>query len=102
MNEKDLLEHIVRSDISVKDGYSYNDIVSYLSFLKKKYLLLHQKNSIKEERIEGLIIALDSKEKEINKREEIIELKKKEIENLKKVILKKMTLKERLLGRIKL
>ena len=103
MNEqKKILDFLLTADFKIENSYSYTELLLFLKYYKDYYRQIYNSNQDLRgdiKRIEKIIYNLESKIGEKDKKLAIFE---KLLENLKKIVTRKLTWKERLLGKIKL
>ena len=101
VDKRKILDFLLTSDFDVTNGYSYNDLINFLNAYKGFFRECYdQKEYLKKEKFrkDETFTVYDTTIKEL---EEKIEYLKKDNTFLTNKISRKLSLKERILGRFK-
>jgi hypothetical protein len=101
-SEREMIEFLLSTDYKPENNFTYQELLFFLNRYKEYYFYLHcdNKNIVSDmTRLEAENTMLTGR---LNTCEEMVKNKELEINNLKQILLRKMTFWERIKGRIKL
>jgi hypothetical protein len=99
-DERKILEFILNTNISIESGYSYVQILEFLEYLKYFYKDLLENRELYKRELQQQMKKNKNLEEEVEQISIRLSKKSKEFQNLCDKIARKLSLKERLTGRI--
>jgi hypothetical protein len=100
IDRQNILTFLMNNEFIPEEGRSYSELLFIIKGLKTQYLNISEKIEENEGKIIGLKYEIEQLRLDNMKKDVVIEDKKNQIINMKKKILKKLTLKERIFGKI--
>lgn len=99
--ERKILEFLLNTDFNVESGFSYTQLINFLNDYRKLYKMLLENRELYKyelEKMNKIIVELQKKEE---KSKTVLERKEEQIQNLLKLVSRKLTWSERFFGRFK-